>query len=261
VTTPAPRRAAIRVEGTPTSTDVAQAFLLSPLFSSIHEQNRLELARRARIVTLGGSQRLWSAGDEATRIGLVLSGRLKLVRSVGEREVIVDLALRGDLVGEAAFALGTTYGSSAVCLRRSRVLVVDAPSLRLLIERERGPVDALVTNLAIRVRRLTRAVQVLSAGNVERRLARVLVGLVDRVGEPFPGGVLVPLRLRRGDLAALAATSSESVSRKLGTWSRSGWIVPQPAGYLIRDVKALRRIVEGRPPDSTIIDPPELGRR
>jgi CRP/FNR family transcriptional regulator, nitrogen oxide reductase regulator len=204
---------------------------------------------------------LWSAGDEATRIGLVLSGGLKLVRPIGDREVIADLALRGDLLGEAAFALGTTYGSSAVCLRRARVLLVDAPSLRLLIERERGPVDALATNLAIRVRRLTRAVQALSAGNVERRLARVLVGLVDRVGEPFPGGVLVPLRFRRGDLAALAATSSESVSRKLCAWSRSGWIVAQPAGYLIRDLKALRRIVEARAPDSSVMGPAELGRR
>ena len=38
-----------------------------------------------------------------------------------------------------------------------------------------------------------------------------LLNLADRSGVPFPGGTLVPLRLRRSDLASLAATTLESV--------------------------------------------------
>ena len=93
--------------------------------------------------------------------------------------------------------------------------------------------------------RMTSRVEALSSGNVAQRLAEVLLGLVERFGEPFPGGTLVPLKLRREDLAAMAATTQESISRRLGFWRRAGILVSQPAGYLVRDVPALRRLLDG----------------
>jgi CRP-like cAMP-binding protein len=226
--------------------EVARTLLLAPMFGSLSEESRRELARRARVVTPSAKQLLWSAGSEATRVGVVISGRLKLVQHVAGREVILDVALPGELIGDVAFALGSSYQSSVVCLRRARVLLVDASSLRRVLERERGALAALAAHLAAKAQRLIRLVQDLSAGSVERRLARALVGLAARAGEPFPGGIYVPIRLRRADLAALAATSEESVSRKIGAWTRRGWLVAQPVGYLIRDLGALRRAAEVR---------------
>jgi CRP/FNR family transcriptional regulator len=226
-------------------TDIVHVLDTAPLFGSLAPEHRAEIARRARVVTLAAHQRLWSASEEAVRLGVVLSGRLKLVQHSGDREVILDVALPGELLGEVAFALGSTYQSSAVRLRRARVLLVDAAALRQVLGRHPGALAALSTDLARQVQRLMRLVQDLSAGNVERRLARVIVGRADRAGERFPGGIFVPLRLRRADLAALAARTGESVSREIGSWSRRGWIVAQPVGYLIRDLDALRRTAEG----------------
>ena len=91
-----------------------------------------------------------------------------------------------------------------------------------------------------------RLVESLSAGKVGRRLATVLLGLTERAGEPFPGRKpLVPIRLRRADLAALAATSAESVSRHLVGWQRKGYLKVLQAGYLIRDPSALARLAGG----------------
>jgi CRP-like cAMP-binding protein len=222
--------------------DVARSLALAPLFGALPAESRGEIARRARIVTLSAHQRLWTAGEEASRLGLVVSGRLKNVQHVADREVIVDVVLPGEIVGEVAFALGATYQSTVVCLRRARVLLVDTDLLRHQLGREHRALAALAADLAAQVQRLMRLVEDLSAGSVERRLARVLLGLVERAGEPFPGGVYVPIRLRRSDLAALAATTEESVSRKLGAWTRRGWLVAQPVGYLVRDVQALRLV-------------------
>jgi CRP-like cAMP-binding protein len=222
--------------------DIARSLALAPLFGALSAESRGDLARRARVVPLSAHQRLWTAGEAAPRLGLVLSGRLKSVQHVGDREVIVDVVLPGELVGEVAFALGATYQSTLVCLRRARVMLVEADLLRRALDREHRAAAALAFDLAAQVQRLMRLVQDLSAGSVERRLARVLLGLVERAGEPFPGGVYVPVRLRRSDLAALAATTEESVSRKIGAWARRGWLVPQPVGYLIRDVQALRLV-------------------
>jgi CRP-like cAMP-binding protein len=224
--------------------DIARHLAKAPLFGALSAEARGELAARSRVVSLSAHERLWSASEEAMHVGVVLAGRLKLVHHVADREVIVDVALPGETLGEVAFALSSTYQSTVVCLRRARVLLVPTDSLRQVVQRERHTLEALAVNLAAQVQRLMRLVQDLSAGNVERRLARVLVNLVERSGEPFPGGVYVPLRLRRADLAALAATTVESVSRKIGTWSRRGWLVAQPVGYLIRDLPALRSVAE-----------------
>jgi CRP/FNR family transcriptional regulator len=231
-----------------TQDDIARSLALAPLFGSLSPESRSEIVRRARVVTLVAHQRLWSAGEEANRIGLVISGRLKNVQHVADREVIVDVVLPGELVGEVAFALRATYQSTIVCLRRARVLLVEADLLRHELQRDHRAMAALASDLAAQVQRLMRLVQDLSAGSVERRLARVLLGLVERAGEPFPGGVYVPVRLRRSELAALAATTEESVSRKIGAWTRRGWLVAQPVGYLVRDVNALRLVARDSTP-------------
>jgi CRP-like cAMP-binding protein len=223
----------------------AQLLARAPLFAGLPRSLLDELARQAVEVTLGGGDVLWRAGDPPARVGVVATGRLKLRGTVSGREVILDVVIPGDVVGEVGFSLGEPHASDVVSLRRSRVLLVPAGALRAALDREPRALAAVAFDLAQRVRRLVRLVEDLSAGSVERRLAGALVGLVERAGEPFPGGLLVPLRLRRADLAALAATSPESASRRISAWRRAGIVLPQPAGYLVKDLEALRRIAGG----------------
>jgi hypothetical protein len=71
---------------------------------------------------------------------------------------------------------------------------------------------------------------------------RVLLRLMDRVGEPFPGGTLIPVKLRRRELATMAATTLESVSRALNRWQKEGIVVLQPQGFVVKDKRALARL-------------------
>jgi CRP-like cAMP-binding protein len=87
--------------------------------------------------------------------------------------------------------------------------------------------------------RLYRQLEDLSGGSVESRLARLLLRLSERIGEPFPGGTLVPTKLRRRELARMAATSLESVSRTLHRWEKDGVIVLQPVGLVVKDRRRL----------------------
>lgn len=167
------------------------------------------------------------------------------MREASGREVIVGVAVPGDLLGAIGFALVAGYSSSVVCLRRARVVLVPSALLRGVLARESLAVSALAADLAADVSRLMRMVQNLSAGNVQRRLASVLIDLAERAGEPFPGGTLIPLRLKRADLASLAATTIESASRAISAWRRRGLLVPMAAGYLVLDLAALRAVAAG----------------
>ena len=222
--------------------DIAAALGRAPLFSALDAWGREAIAAASRVVLLKQSEALWRRGATASNVALLLSGRCKVVRSQKGREVIVDVAIPGELLGAVGFTLAGEYSSTVVCLRRARALLIPTSALRLALERDAKAVAALAVDLARQVQRLLGMVDNLSSGSVERRLASVLVSLAGRAGEPFPGGVLIPLRLRRSDLASLAATTLESASRRISAWRREGIVVPQPGGYLIRDLPELRRI-------------------
>jgi CRP-like cAMP-binding protein len=217
----------------------------APLFAALSPRSRQDLADAGRILALGPGQPLWRQGQPAAMVGLVIAGRCKLVRETPAREVIVDVALPGDLLGAIGFATESDYSTTVVCLRRARVLLVPASLLRAVLVKESHAVAALAAGLARDVSRLMRMIQNLSAGSVQRRLASVLLDLATRSGEPFPGGVTIPVRLQRKELAALAATTLESASRTISAWRRRGLIALSADGYQIPDLEALKAVAAG----------------
>lgn len=218
----------------------------TPLLAALSRDAQRDLISAAHVVVLGPGDVLWREQQPAHFVALILAGRCKLLRSRRDRDVIFDVAVPGDVVGTVAFTLGSGYSSAIVCLRRARVALFPAALLRTLLKNESGAVAALAAELASEMKRLMNMIESLSAGSVERRLASVFVALHDRAGEPFPGGALIPLRLLRSDLAALAATTLESASRVISRWKRRGLLTPEPAGYLVRDLAALRKLASGR---------------
>lgn len=216
-----------------------------PIFSALNAEDRAQVLAHSRQVVLSARDVLWLEGQKAEHLGIVLSGRLSVVRQQRRRDVIVDVAGPGDVLGEVALTLKATYQFQVRCFRRARVMLVPTHTLRAILERRPALAVALSLDLARQVLRLTRHVEALSAGGVEQRIARVLVSLTERFGEPFPGGILVPVRLRREDLASLAATTLESASRHVSAWQKKGWIVQQPSGVLVKDLAAIKRSAEG----------------
>lgn len=225
----------------------AEALRRSALFAGLPPSHLEGLLDHAEVAVLARGQRLWSAGERPDRLGVVLSGQVKSVRRLAGRETILDIALQGDVLGDVAFALGEPVSTSAVCLVKARVLLLHGERVRESFQRSPQALGSALLSVARRAERLQRQVELLSAGSVTQRLAATLVGLAARAGEPFPGGVLVPLRLRRTDLAALAATRPESVSRHVAAWQRRGLLLLQPAGYLLKDLGALQRLADGEP--------------
>ncbi|MDQ3264513.1 MAG: Crp/Fnr family transcriptional regulator [Myxococcota bacterium] len=216
----------------------------TPPFSALRPEDLPPLAQACRVQVLRKGEAAWKLGEQADHLAVVVAGRLKLCRGRGTREVILDVASPGEVLGEIAFSTGERYQSDVVCLRLARLLMIPSAALRGVLESSAKASLSLAMNLAAQNIRLLRAVEDLSSGSVEQRLARVLLRLAEQVGEPFPGGTLIPMRLRRADLAAIAATTVESASRKISEWRRRGWVVPQPAGYLLRDDHGLRGMVD-----------------
>lgn len=228
--------------------DLTAALRAAPVLRELPDVELGALARLSRVKSLGAREPLWRAGELASHVGVVVAGRLKLVRHRRRSEVIVEVLGPSDLAGSAAFSLRRCHLFDVVCLRRAAVLLVPGPPLRAMVDRSARASAALAAELGAQVLRLTARLESVAARSVEQRLAWVMLSLMARFGERIGGGeVLVPVQLRREELASLAATTLESASRRLSQWRRAGILQPQPAGFLVRDVAALHRIAAGEP--------------
>jgi CRP-like cAMP-binding protein len=78
-----------------------------PIFEVLSEDERLQLARTARTISLGPMERIVIQGREGSSLFLVGEGRLEvLVRQADGTDQLVDIKKRGDVIGEISLLTG-----------------------------------------------------------------------------------------------------------------------------------------------------------
>ena len=88
-----------------------------------------------------------------------------------------------------------------------------------------------------------RVTTILTAAEIEERLAETLVRLAERVGRPCPEGVL--LGLSREDLAQMVGTNHFSVSRQLAQWESEGFLLSRREIVIVVDGPGLLAATRG----------------
>jgi CRP-like cAMP-binding protein len=213
-----------------------------PFFANFDAKTLTDVAAHAHTIDIKERAVVWREGDVADRLLLLVKGRCKLRRLRRDHETIIDVLVPGEVAGDVAFAVGENYTSDLVALRKSYAVTIPMQVVRRCLNENPMLTTAIVFSLGQKMLRLYRQLDDLAGGSVESRLARLLLRLTERIGEPFPGGTLVPVKLRRGELAIMAATSLESVSRTLRRWDKDGVLVLQPVGFVVKDRRKLNAL-------------------
>jgi CRP/FNR family transcriptional regulator, cyclic AMP receptor protein len=72
------------------------------------------------------------------------------------------------------------------------------------------------------------------------RVARRLVDLADRYGEPVEGGVRITVPISQTELAGWVGISRKAVTNTLQVLRRRGWIQTGRKTIIVKDLDALR---------------------
>jgi CRP/FNR family transcriptional regulator, cyclic AMP receptor protein len=76
---------------------------------------------------------------------------------------------------------------------------------------------------------------------VPARVAKALLGLAERFGQPTPEGIHVAHDLTQEELAQLVGASRETVNKALADFSSRGWIRVESRAVAIKDIDGLTR--------------------
>ena len=110
-----------------------------------------------------------------------------------------------------------------------------------LVLRRRPWAGALLQALAQRLRRTNEALADLVFSDVPGRVAKQLLDLADKFGQPGPDGVLVHHDLTQEELAQLVGASRETVNKALADFTQRGWVEVDQRQVLLIDMERLAR--------------------
>jgi len=192
-----------------------------PLFAELDEGELERFSRVAIPRSYPEGTRVFHEGDHSDACYIVKSGTFRVTREHPDGRAITLATLsEGDIVGELAMLDGEVRSASVETLGgEGELLALPASDVRSLLERHPEITVKFVAALTRRLRAANERISRQSFQTVPSRVAGVLSQMVAEEGED---GRQVTIRMNQADLAQLAGTSRESVSRFLADLERSG---------------------------------------
>jgi CRP/FNR family cyclic AMP-dependent transcriptional regulator len=160
------------------------------------------------------------------------------------REVTLGYWGTGDIVGGPSLFGGGPHVWSAVANRRSEVLAITGSDLRNLAQSNMNVMNWIVNMLEFKLRWLSVLFQIHGTERVHDRLAKLLLMMGDLYGEEVDGEIVISHQINQTDLATLVGASRQWTNKALANLRDEGVISMDGSRILLRDSKALRKILE-----------------
>lgn len=192
--------------------------------------------------TFRNGHALFSEGDVADRVFLIERGWITIRTSgLDGGEIIVGLRGPGEIVGELSAIDGQPRTATAVAIDEVVAVVAPARALTTALKDDPSAGDELVRLLAARLRESDRHRIEYTMLDTMSRVARRLLELAERFGEPTDYGIRVELPLSQEELASLCGSSREATVKALRTLREVAGVTTGRKMVELHDVAALRR--------------------
>jgi CRP-like cAMP-binding protein len=213
------------------------------LFRALSSDDRIRLGEVSVVRSYHKGEALFAEGDASDFLYTVLSGRVKVVKSIPSgKEVILEIFGPGDPVGAVVAYEGRPYPATAIALEKASCLLVRRGPFFGLLERHPTLVRGFLLGLTQRIVELTRRIPEVAGGRVETRFAHLFLKLADKMGRPGPDGTFIPMALSRQDLADLTGTTIETCIRIMSRWGKEGTVRTEKEGFVVVDRQALEKL-------------------
>jgi CRP/FNR family transcriptional regulator len=195
-----------------------------PLFADLEEGELERFSHVAVPRSFPAGTRVFHEGDSSDACYIVSEGSFRVTREHSDGRAITLATLGpGEIFGELAMLDGDRRSASAESITDGTLLALPANDVRSLLSRNPEIALKLVAGLVRRLRAANARLSRQSFQTVPSRVAGILLQL-SRDSQPADGEgeVEVTIRMNQTDLAQLAGTSRESVSRFLAELERAG---------------------------------------
>ncbi len=179
---------------------------------------------------------------EGQQCYFITHGSVKITRSSKEgREVILAILIGGEFFGEMSLLDGETRSANVLTLEETKVLALNRNDFMATLEEYPRVSIQLLKELTIRLRKSDLQIASLTLSDAEKRIGLCILRLAGEQGTIRQGHVKIKKFPFQHDIANMAGTSRETVSRTLVLFEQNGLIQREGRQLTIVDYMQFQR--------------------
>ena len=214
----------------------------APLFADMEPENSQALIASMTVVTFPRGEVLFHEGEDGDRLFVIRSGKIKLGRRSSDgRENLLSVQGPGEMFGELSLFDPGPRTATATVVADATLLELAHTDMIAWLEANPTVGVHLLRALAHRLRRTNEALADLVFSDVPGRVAKALLDLSTRFGEPVDEGIRVAHDLTQEELAQLVGASRETVNKALADFAARGWVRREGRAVVLLDLDRLER--------------------
>lgn len=196
-----------------------------PIFSDLDEESLEKVANSGVLQSFKKDSVILSEEDAGNALFVIVSGKVKVVRSDShDKEVILAILNDSDFFGEMAILDGLNRSANVISMEDSKIFIIQRNDFLDLLRKYPDVSIALLQELSIRLRASSMKIKALSLKDAEGKVATVLMQLADDIGKIKNGVVEIEKLPFQHELANMAGTSRETISRTLHSFAKKGLV-------------------------------------
>ena len=213
-----------------------------PLFSELEDNALSELAKSLKTQTFQKDTTVVSETDEGSMLYIINKGQVKISRlSETGKEVILAILGEGDFFGEMSLLDGLARSANVITLTEAELFVLYRGTFLKLIEKNPKIAIGLLKELALRLRKSDTQIKSLSLFDATGRVATTLIQIAEDSGTIKDGTVKIQNLPNQRDLANIAGTSRETISRILNAFVEEGTVTKEKGKLFINDYDRFKK--------------------
>jgi len=196
-----------------------------PIFSDLSPSDLNKIAERMIQRTYSKGQMILLEDDLGQTFFVIGGGSVKITRlSDDGREVILAMLGESDFFGEMSLLDGAGRSANVVALDSSEVLTLARNDFLEILQEYPKISISLLEELTQRIRKSDQQIESLSLSDVEQRIGITLIRLSEELGTIKHGTVKINNLPYQQDIANMAGTSRETVSRTFKLLEEKGLV-------------------------------------
>ncbi|SKC40353.1 Crp/Fnr family transcriptional regulator [Krasilnikoviella flava] len=216
--------------------------LSAPLFADMESEETKALFESMIPVELTRGDVLFREGEPGDRLYVIAQGKIKLGRRSSDgRENLLSILGPGEMFGELSLFDPGPRTATASSVSDALVYELRHQALVQWIAAHPSVATTLLGALARRLRRTNETLADLVFSDVPGRVAKALLDLSARFGEPNDDGIRVAHDLTQEELAQLVGASRETVNKALADFATRGWVRREGRAVVLLDIDRLER--------------------
>lgn len=214
-----------------------------PIFSDLEESSLNQILELGIIKVYNKDEIILNEDDAGTSLFVIVSGKVKISRSSKDgKEVILSIMNESDFFGEMAILDGFSRSANVTALEKSKLFIIQRNDFLKLIRNHTEVSLALLQELTQRLRASGMKIKALSLKDAEGKVASVILQLADEIGKIKQGVVEIEKLPYQHELANMAGTSRETISRTLHSFAKKGLVELEGTHLRILNYEKFREI-------------------